>query len=532
MISSSAGACACEGPCSAAGAGASPDVNGERSAPVVSGLALFMLLPAAGEALSSASDDAGRISLEHLLTLWRTRAPPAAADAPPPPPAHEILRGVLHCDLFSAARVSGTTARVSLHHPRANEVFALAAPAARVLINARVNIAPLVTVRGLAPHVLTAFALTEAAVWDPCATAAAPDTSTGALLPPRIAPLYARDATALGALSTLAQLFASPAAPRGAIAPPSPPPAAARIMILPKSVEWAATRETTVISTVPELINFVARFLQHLVPHVPMAVDLVHGADSNLTFITLTTVLESIVVDIDAMTAAAAAARSLRVGVSESDEPVQLLAVVFPLLPIFLHPCIIKVFFDTDATLRALAVAGFHAVNVFSIAIAMDELAGGTALSASQRVPADGGSLVAALGSHALTESATNNAAHTGEFLLRAAFAACDLLCGEPRSGSEDLARKMSTLVGLTDSSAQSAPPPFALERATLRSQLSSLVRHQPVGGNNSAVTGVKRPRSQDSPPPQCIPAWWLICNSCHKAAGHFVFDCQLNSRL
>jgi hypothetical protein len=530
ISSSSAAGCACEGLCSAADAGAALDVNGGRSAPVVSGLALLMLLPAAGEALSTASDDAGRISLEHILTLWRTRAPPAPPDAPPPPPAHEILRGVLHCDLFSAARVSGTTARVSLHHPRANEVFALAAPAARRLLEARVDVAPLVPVRGLAPHVLTAFALTEAASWDPCAAAAAPEALMGALLPPRTAPPHARNAAALGALATLAQLFASPVTPRGAAAPPSAPPAAAVGTMLPHP-EWAATRTTTVISSVPELITFVARFSRaQLSPLVPMAVHVAHGADASPAFISLTTVSESVVVDIDAMTAAAAAARSLRFGASESDEPVPLLAVVFPLLPIFLHPCIIKVFFDTGATLGALAIAGFHAVNVYSTAIAMEELAAGAAGSASRRVPADEGGLVAALGSHASTESAASTAAHTGEVLLRAAFAACDLLCGVSRSGSEDLVRRVRALVGLTSAS---ATPPFALERATLRSQLSALVRHQPTSGNTSAATaGVKRPRSQDLPPPQCVPSWWLVCNSCHKAAGHFVFDCQLNARL
>ncbi len=222
---------------------------------------------------------------------------------------------------------------------------------------------------------------------------------------------------------------------------------------------------------------------------------------------------------------AAAATRAARGVPAEDGDVVGLVTVLHPLLPLFLDPRVVKVFFETGAVLQALAPAGLHPVNVFSVAAALEEAAGGAAAAGARgrRLPADEAGLAAALGEERAPEAGCAAAARAAEFLLRAADAASDVLCGAT-AGAPTLARAVAILAGCADA----ALPPNALERAVLRSQTSALARPPHAGAG--VVAGVKRPRAQEALPPECVPPWFLICKSCGAAAGHYVYDCSYNT--
>jgi hypothetical protein len=483
-----------------------------------------------GGDLARECDDVGTVGLGHALALGRVDQElggcgVGGGSVPPPPlePApHVLLRAVSACPLFLVSRATGTGARLRLRHPRGPEALALAAPhVANVVRAVSGNGAPaqLASVqRLLPPHALSArVALPACLFLEGCG-------GGGGGAPPL------RDAAgASGAVGLLPAPRSGPLPPLPPLpgAPPPPPAGGAATAVLP-SVDalraWVrrllvrvaeaeargggATRVVVGLAVDGDGTGGIARVALACGAgdaQVGLGEGEGEGKGEGGGEGTAVVVASARVFGGGGGSsgggtggtkgdgAAAAAAAAAAAPAAAAPPPPAPLSLFFPLLPLLLHPGVLKVVSTSSAVGCALdllaSAAGLPALHV----LALDALAEEAGLcdgewwrgAGALRCGVGGG------GGGGGDEAAACAGAGVRAAALRGAALGCPAL--------------------------RDIPAPAGVAAAWARSELSVLALPLPRSG----VAGVPPP-----PPPQPAAPWYLPCACCGHLAGHFVVDC------
>jgi hypothetical protein len=489
----SAGACdRCADEAAASAAGASGSVDATCAPAVASAEATVELLQRVflcarfGADLARDCDDVGTVALGHALALGRADQV-GVSGGECEPPAHTVLRAVSACPLFVVSRATGTGARLHPRHPRGPEALALAAPHLAALLRPDRDapmttklerVARLLPVRALSARVAAPACLFLEGGWGGAAPAPLHEAAGGGAR----APVALLPAPRAGPLPPPLPLPRAPPAD----APPPPPqllPSADALRrwvraLLARAAAGEGVREVVGLAVDGDGAGGIAR------------VALACGGDGSGG--------EGEGVGVVVACALALAAAAVGVvptgGTPPPPPPLPPLSLFYPLLPLLLHPGVLKV-------VASASVPG----------CALDQLAAAAGLPALHVLALD-----------ALTEELGLACGEWGR-------AACALRCGEEVSaggsvGGADAAagaaaagirahRLRAAALGCAELRAEPPPPPVTA--AWLRSELAVLALPLP----RAAPAG--RP-----PPPQPVTPWYLPCACCGLLAGHYVTDC------
>lgn len=466
-----------------------------------------------------------------------------------------LLRAVQRCPLFHCTRVSGSSASVSLHHPRAHELAALAAPHAAHLFGAQQQgvqppslsgrAAQALADCGLLPLTLQALAKGAVPLWSPTDSRAGAAAVSGGgggegcppeffLLPPPRLPR----GEALSSPPPVPHLVPPPSAASPPAAAAVVPPVSRRLRTLPEIRAWAhgVLERLHALSSAHTLgpgavLGAFAVSLFYCAPAEST------GAPPRLGAVALACSLEGcggpIVFELDEVAqwctldrrrreggAGGSSSSAGGIGGGSEDFTPSVVTLLHPLLPVLLDPRLVKAVKTPASSTAVLAVeAGMHSVNVLALDFVAEELNG-----------QDGATWQRA-------QSSCKPQGAAGSPWEAVGNQASDLL-------AQALAwLRLSSHVGGGGSSSSAGISSEAVHRVWLRSQLSGLAATSPAalaaapfaplaGSESLPAQAPSKKRHLEATAgrgssPLITPPWYLECGGCRVAsAGHYIVDC------